>query len=218
MTAVDTMVLNFEIMTIKPPQTSWRERQRLELRSHIYETALELFRSRGFTETTVQQITSVAGIGKGTFFNHFPSKDHVLQAWYRRITRAALKEVSEQDFSTGCEAVLAITARLVSDVSADPYLWDAKASATSSALLRQEEDDLDQELVVFCRTAIEKDIAENRLLSGTSAEFLTDMVLTILTGTAHSWTVSGHRLDLAEAIRQRISFVLDAALNDKGSK
>jgi AcrR family transcriptional regulator len=205
-------------MTMNPAETSWRERQRLELRSLIYETALELFRSRGFTETTVQQITSVAGIGKGTFFNHFPSKDHVLQTWYRRITKTALDEVSSKKFTTGHESVLALTQRLVSDVSADPYLWDAKASATSSALLRQEEDDLDQEVYAFCQKAIEKDISEGHLAKEVNAEFLTDMVLTVLTGTAHSWTVSGHRLDLAKAIRQRISFVFEAASTDKGSK
>jgi AcrR family transcriptional regulator len=204
-------------MMMNRSDTNWRERKQLELRAHIYEAALELFRTRGFGDTTVQEIASVAGIGKGTFFNYFPSKDHVLQAWYRKITRTALEKVSERAFASGRDAVLALMARLASDVSADPYLCDAKVLATSSVLLKQEEDDLDQEVLAFCQSAIEKDIAENRFASGISAEFLTNLILAILTGTAHSWSLANHRHKLSETLQERVSFVLDAASSHKGT-
>jgi AcrR family transcriptional regulator len=198
-------------------ETNWRERKQLELRAHIYEAALELFRIRGFGETTVQEIASVAGIGKGTFFNYFSSKDHVLQAWYRKLTRTALEKVSEVEFASGREAVLALMAGLADGASADPELWDAKVVATSSMLLRKEEDDLDQEVLAFCQSAIEKDFAEDRLAAGATAEFLTQLILTILTGTAHSWSVCKHRHDLSETLCERVSFVLDAASSGKGA-
>jgi len=206
--------------TIPPTRldTGWRKRQRLELRTLIYETTLELFRNQGIDKTTVQQVVSAAGIGKGTFFNHFPSKDHVLQEWYRQITKTALEEVSSNTFASGREAILALVVRLTLDVSADPYLWDAKDGATSSALLRKEEDDLNQEVLVFFKAAIERDVAENRLTPEVNADFLTDMILTVLTGTAHTWSISGHRQDLTKIIEARVSFVLDAALPHKGVK
>src|SRR3989304_3428464 len=37
-----------------------------------------LFARQGFFATTVEQITEAADVGKGTFFNYFPSKEHVL--------------------------------------------------------------------------------------------------------------------------------------------
>lgn len=197
--------------------TSWRERQRSELKAQIYHAALELFRTSGFGNTSVQQIASAVGIGKGTFFNHFPSKDHVLQAWYREITRAALEETNGSEFASGIDRVLALTTRLATAVSKDPFLWDAKAGATSNALLKKEEDDLDQEVMQFCKTAIRADIADGHLSTKASAEFLVDMVLTVLTGTAHSWSVSNHRYDLPEMIKKRVSFVFDAALPHKGT-
>lgn len=196
--------------------TGWRERQRLELRSLIYETALELFRTRGFETTSVQQIVSAAGIGKGTFFNHFPSKDHVLQEWYRQITRAALEKIGARRFDRGRDAVLALSVCLAGSVAEDPLLWDAKTGATSSALLRQEEDDLDREVIAFFLQAINRDIANGSLASGSDVNFLTDIVLTILTGTCHSWTISGHRWALIETLEARIAFVLDAAYLEKG--
>ena len=40
-----------------------------------------LFAKQGFAETTVEDITNAADVGKGTFFNYFPSKDHILLAF-----------------------------------------------------------------------------------------------------------------------------------------
>jgi AcrR family transcriptional regulator len=39
------------------------------------------FCAKGFAETTVEDITEAADVGKGTFFNYFPSKDHILLAF-----------------------------------------------------------------------------------------------------------------------------------------
>lgn len=55
-----------------------RERRRAETRERLYRAALDLFASRGFLETTVEDITEAADVGKGTFFNYFPTKEHVL--------------------------------------------------------------------------------------------------------------------------------------------
>src|SRR5215510_3472639 len=64
-----------------PPPASRRERRSAELRERLFRSALELFASKGYAETTVEDITEAADVGKGTFFNYFPSKDHILLAF-----------------------------------------------------------------------------------------------------------------------------------------
>src|SRR5215831_19690694 len=64
-----------------PSPTSRRERRSLELRERLFRSALDLFAHKGFAETTVEDITEAADVGKGTFFNYFPSKDHILLAF-----------------------------------------------------------------------------------------------------------------------------------------
>jgi len=55
-----------------------RERRRQETSEKLFIAAMELFSSKGFAHTKVEDITQRADVGKGTFFNYFPSKEHVL--------------------------------------------------------------------------------------------------------------------------------------------
>ena len=59
-------------------ETSRRERKKEETRHRIFHAAIDLFRERGFEQTTVDDITEKADVAKGTFFNYFPRKEAVL--------------------------------------------------------------------------------------------------------------------------------------------
>jgi AcrR family transcriptional regulator len=61
-----------------PPTVGRRQRRAAETRLRLFRCALQLFAERGFTSVTVEDITEAADVGKGTFFNYFESKDHVL--------------------------------------------------------------------------------------------------------------------------------------------
>jgi len=63
------------------PPAGRRQRRSAELRRRIFDAALRLFAERGYAATTVEAITEAADVGKGTFFLHFPSKEHVLVAF-----------------------------------------------------------------------------------------------------------------------------------------
>jgi AcrR family transcriptional regulator len=58
-----------------------RSRRRADIRERLFRSSVQLFAEKGFAETTVEDITNAADVGKGTFFNYFPSKDHILLAF-----------------------------------------------------------------------------------------------------------------------------------------
>src|SRR5256885_2645698 len=58
-----------------------RQRRSAEIRERLFRAALKLFAEKGFAETTVEDVTDAADVGKGTFFNYFPSKEHILIAF-----------------------------------------------------------------------------------------------------------------------------------------
>ena len=43
----------------------------------IFDKYMELFEDKGYNDTSVEEITAVAGIAKGTFYYHFSSKEEV---------------------------------------------------------------------------------------------------------------------------------------------
>ena len=63
------------------PGPDRRQRRSAEIREKLFRAALKLFGEKGLAATTVEDITNAADVGKGTFFNHFPSKEHILIAF-----------------------------------------------------------------------------------------------------------------------------------------
>src|SRR5438270_8408547 len=77
-----------------------RQRRSAEIRERLFRAALKLFAQKGFAETTVADITEAADVGKGTFFNYFPSKDHILLA-FGEIQLGKLEAAIEMARQTG---------------------------------------------------------------------------------------------------------------------
>jgi AcrR family transcriptional regulator len=60
-----------------------RERNKLEKRARLVASARGLFSRKGFAATTTAEIAQRAGVGAGTLFLYFPSKDDLLIAIFR---------------------------------------------------------------------------------------------------------------------------------------
>lgn len=58
--------------------TILRENRKKELKERIFLEAVRLFKEKGYDNVTVQEIASVCGIAKGTFFNYFSKKEEIL--------------------------------------------------------------------------------------------------------------------------------------------
>lgn len=65
-------------------ELSRRERKKRETYERLYKTALHLFQTQGYETTSVEQITQLADVGKGTFYNYFESKEAVVLEFSRR--------------------------------------------------------------------------------------------------------------------------------------
>lgn len=71
-----------------------RARQRADTRERIFETALREFRDVGFAAAQIDRIAKNAGIARGTFYFHFPTKDDVMLELARRINARIMRRVA----------------------------------------------------------------------------------------------------------------------------
>lgn len=60
------------------PGGSVRETRRLETRARLFDAALTEISRRGVAAADVSAIVAEAGVARGTFYFHFPTKEHVL--------------------------------------------------------------------------------------------------------------------------------------------
>ena len=80
-------------------------------RAAIFEAALSLFTEHGYDKTTMRMIADTAHVSLGNFYYYFPSKEHLVQAFYQQTHeqhRAACRSIleSETDLRTRVSGVL----------------------------------------------------------------------------------------------------------------
>lgn len=89
--------------------------RKADRRREIMDAALELFVERGFHGTTVPEIATRAGVGLGTIYRYFESKDQLVNELYRTwkselgaaVAQAALQGTPRQQFHAIWERMLA---------------------------------------------------------------------------------------------------------------
>ncbi len=100
----------------KPPGR--RERRRAETREKLYQAAMRLFAERGFFQTTTEAITEAADLGQGTFFNYFPTKEHVLTVLSEKQIEKVL--AARQEAAAEKSSIKEVVHQLMHTVAREP--------------------------------------------------------------------------------------------------
>lgn len=115
-----------------------REAQREMTRKLLLDSGLDLFVSKGYATTTIDDIASAAGTTRVTFYAYFPSKVELMKALITERLNAALDRVpSDEHGSTERELVAVVEdgsrERLRAWLSATAERWDAIRPYTTTA-------------------------------------------------------------------------------------
>jgi len=104
------------VRTLQNEDLGRRERRKQETRKQIFQAAMKLFGKKGVFATTVEEITEAADVGKGTFFNYFPSKEAILSALAERQLGVINKAVERAQTAESVRPVLKDMCRELSSV------------------------------------------------------------------------------------------------------
>jgi AcrR family transcriptional regulator len=181
---------------------SRRSRRRTETKERLFRTALQLFAKKGYVNTRVEEITAAADVAKGTFFNYFPTKEHLLFALSEhqqevvRHAGAAAKSA---------KSVRPVMEQFAHDIATGPGGSPLMMrSLLGTAFLHEIMVKRFSELLIFGRGEIAKIMERGQELgeirSDRSAEQLARGFQSVVFGTNALWALCGGDKDLHESL------------------
>ena len=167
-------------------QPGKRQQQRADTHARIFEAAVAEFMRVGFGAAQIPQIAAVAGVARGTFYFHFPTKDHVLLELSERIQSesvAALKALRDTNGRLGdlMETLLDSVVRAQAALGESNLLREILALQVrlgSEAEPKDEQKDVRTELTYHLARAMKR----GELRHDVDPERLATVVLTSLFG------------------------------------
>lgn len=179
-----------------------RDQQRMETRRKVYDAAIEVFRRDGVQECRIEDIATLAGVSRGTFYFHFPTKDAVLMEFLGEAEDAFVEVVQALPDDADIEAVVGATATAMAmSWSADPHLF----VEVGAVALRRTADSLQSREAAYgireeLARRFELSAERGQLLDGVPPQSLADLILASFFAAAMGWTQNKADLSLDTAL------------------
>ncbi|HEX8925571.1 MAG TPA: TetR/AcrR family transcriptional regulator [Terriglobales bacterium] len=164
----------------------------METRDRLFQAALRLFAKKGFANTTVEDITEAADVGKGTFFNYFRTKEHILSYFAEQQVASVIRWAQETHDST--EPVEERLHALVRTASKLPGNNPELVRAAMSSFFANEEirEDLRKQIALGRRVLaryLASALKQGRVRGGTSPILLARTFQQVVLGSVLLWSL-----------------------------
>jgi AcrR family transcriptional regulator len=179
---------------------SAREAKRLQTRERLMGAAIAEFKRSGLAAADVGAIVAAAGVAHGTFFFHFPTKEHVLLELERREEERIAKQLgryvaSERDLSSIFEETVRLIVGLERRLGAALF---KDFLALHFSQTRPADESTEHPVIVTVATEIEQARERGRVDADVkamnSAVFFLLGLYALLT-TTHNWPAQSAMLD-----------------------
>jgi AcrR family transcriptional regulator len=186
------------------PRNSERVRKRLQW------AALELFRERGYEETTAAEIAAKAGVTERTFFRHFPDKREVLFDGDMAFSEALTTAIRNAPEALGPWDTLFLAFNLVKQMFVEnrPFTEPRQHVIASSPALQERAAAKTKSLIAAVASAL-----CDRGLTAPQANLAAQMGMATLSHGVAAWFNDGS-IDLGEHIVRAFQEARDLSSSD----
>jgi len=186
------------------------ERKKAAKKSKIYEVAISLFTDLGLNDVTIEEITETCDVAKGTFFNYYPTKYHVLSEYWSNLAKEVMHKHNSTRFRTARGATKALFRRLIRTAKDKPLLFEALLlSAPHRPELQAVESELEPIVLSTYERIVEIGVNSGEFRKGTSARLVAEIAENLWMGTMRMWVRSGMRSDPKVHFEQKLDVLLD---------
>lgn len=185
--------------------TTRRDRKRQATRDAIVDAALDLFEEKGFTATTVDEITERADVAQRTFFRHFETKEAVLFPDVEE-SGAVFRELLAS--RPAGEPIL--TRVLAALVEGTGHTEDTQLALRRAAILEQNEPERIHGTwgtLAAGHTILEQAVADDLGLPAADEQIqiVTSTVLLLFSQAMTDWFATGATADLTTILNDKVS-------------
>ncbi|MEE6138441.1 TetR/AcrR family transcriptional regulator [Mycobacterium sp. 050128] len=174
------------------PVVNGREAQRLQTRARLFDAAVAEIARSGLAGADVATIAAATGVARGTFYFHFPTKEHILVELERAEEAKIVAKLVTK--TSGAGDLLSMLRMLVRQVLAaeerlGPVVFRDMLGLHFSATRPIEDETAEHPLAEFVITAIEQAQSARQVSSDANANelgviFLTGLFALLVTGGA----------------------------------
>jgi len=194
------------------PARTQRDLKREMTRERLYEAALSVFRRDGVVAARIDDIATAAGVSRGTFYFHYPTKDHVLLQLLAESQASISDELNALPSEAPIEEVLQTMARAMATTwENDPdLLREIGTVALKITALALPDATRQHPVQLALIPRFDAAVARQEIGTLIPPELLTEFFLVNLFGAALSWC-GNQALPLEFLLTNVVSFFLKAA-------
>lgn len=187
-------------MAIGKRKLTQRMLNAMETKNMLFNTALKLFSHYGYDNVTVDEITTYAGVSKGTFYNHFDSKESILVEQFRKIDEHYDEVFDAVPEETSAREQLLILVEAMTHYCADVcgielmrivYASQVAASHTVPIL-----NNKNRGIYKYLRRIVALGKATGEIRSELSNEELVELLMRSCRSLIYDWCLYGEGMDL----------------------
>lgn len=187
-----------------------REERKKHLKEEIFTKAIKLFKEKGYENVKVEDITSACGIAKGTFFNYFSKKEHILlylgESQLDLLEKSIIKYQEIPDLKVRIEKIFGeLFLRFIQQEALMKYLL---VEMIKSAVFINEETRSMKVLQDSLTSLIEEAKGKNQFVSKWEADLISSSIIGVYFQTLMNWTVlQKEGLDLFALFQRQFNLI-----------
>lgn len=187
-------------------------RRKTEFRDRITAAALKLFAEHGVADTSIAAIIKEADIAHKTFFNHFPTKDHLLQHIVSSYSEHAYQSFRDsfrqhKDPRKQLQFCLMAIAKKLAGMNPARYRELLTFYFVSNTTTLQFREQQKQQFAGLVTQILQLAAERGELRTQFSIEVLTEMVVGICVATLLNWCVE-ENYPVVPKMKQAAGFII----------
>jgi AcrR family transcriptional regulator len=212
----NSVILDSTDQSIHNEQTFMNRSATSDVKETIIRESTRLFLENGFRGASVKEITKAAGIGRGTLYWYFKSKDEILETIFRRFERQFVDGFIEAvqncngDFIAKYKAFHRFTARFVRDnrdlsLAFHTVMSEVTGTNTRAEIVTRE---IWERFRVFLEGMLEEGKREGAIPAELDSLVCAHVIMATQAGMLVQWFLYGESLDAPAFVRTARDFLL----------